>query len=267
MKIPTFKIAKEKYKDRVRLSLEKNLRLFLFNKILLNENILYQDSNIINEVLDFIRSAEKKDIINHFRYWSILDEKHTMNEIKESPNFIQIYDDSCYNINAISIFNEITKKEKEFDESDIFKELLSQYYKMFSDNNFSVKWFCDYYGEDVDDYSSVDLNDAKIRKCYYCGISEKHIFELLESFKINKDFMFYLRGERMEIDKKNPFEDYAKNNIELCCYWCNNAKTNEYTKNEFITIASGIKTIWEERLREVGIFSKSDCLKPKCYEE
>ena len=54
----------------------------------------------------------------------------------------------------------------------------------------------------------------------------------------------------MEIDRIDPSGDYSKENIVLCCYWCNNAKTDEFSYFEFKKfIAPEIQEIWEIRLQ------------------
>jgi hypothetical protein len=35
----------------------------------------------------------------------------------------------------------------------------------------------------------------------------------------------------------------------MCCYWCNNAKTDEFTPTEFKFIGQMIGNIWNTRLR------------------
>lgn len=42
------------------------------------------------------------------------------------------------------------------------------------------------------------------------------------------------RGKRLELDHKDPFLHYDNlENIVWCCYWCNNAKSNFFTCEEF----------------------------------
>ncbi len=46
------------------------------------------------------------------------------------------------------------------------------------------------------------------------------------------------RGRRLEIDRINPSLSYDRlENLVWCCYWCNNAKSNFFTKEEFMPIA------------------------------
>ncbi|MCD6366675.1 MAG: hypothetical protein J7L46_03955, partial [Bacteroidales bacterium] len=60
----------------------------------------------------------------------------------------------------------------------------------------------------------------------------------------------YSRGKHMEVDRTAPNGKYEIKNIELCCYWCNNAKTDEFSEKEFICIANAIKKVWCDRLNE-----------------
>jgi 5-methylcytosine-specific restriction endonuclease McrA len=38
------------------------------------------------------------------------------------------------------------------------------------------------------------------------------------------------------------------NNIVLACYWCNNAKTDTFTYEEFLRVGKVFAEIWKERL-------------------
>jgi len=42
----------------------------------------------------------------------------------------------------------------------------------------------------------------------------------------------------------------------MSCYWCNNAKTDEYIPSEFKEIARGINHVWNKRLEKDGISEK-----------
>ena len=58
----------------------------------------------------------------------------------------------------------------------------------------------------------------------------------------------YSRGRKMEIERIDSFAGYINGNIQLCCYWCNNAKTDEFDYNEFVPIGKEIQKVWEARL-------------------
>jgi len=56
------------------------------------------------------------------------------------------------------------------------------------------------------------------------------------------------RGWNLEIDRKNSNYEYTKDNCVMCCYWCNNAKTDEFTYPEFKEIGLAFKQVWDKRL-------------------
>jgi hypothetical protein len=90
------------------------------------------------------------------------------------------------------------------------------------------------------------------RKCHYCGISIEQIEKLIENKSILTKRLL-TRGRSFEVDKIDPNGDYSKDNIALCCYWCNNAKSDEYTSEEFKTIGVKIKEIWNKRIKEINL--------------
>ena len=128
--------------------------------------------------------------------------------------------------------------------------------KQFKDNNKEVievfknsyYHYYHYYHQSILLFEDFQIfwNEQEDRTCGYCGISESYINS--DSLSINTK-RFYSRGKTMEIDKKDAFAGYAKDNIILSCYWCNNAKTDEYSIQEFESIAKGINTIWNQRLK------------------
>ncbi len=64
----------------------------------------------------------------------------------------------------------------------------------------------------------------------------------------------------MEIDQKEPFEGYTDNNCVSSCYWCNNAKTDEFDVQEFKEIARGIYKAWSTRLPTAVYFPEETYL-------
>jgi len=86
------------------------------------------------------------------------------------------------------------------------------------------------------------------KKCFYCGITETQINELFNRKKI---YTKRNRGKKLEIERLLPNEPY--NNIEnlvFSCYWCNNAKTDTFSSEEFKIIGKVIGKIWHKRLNE-----------------
>jgi hypothetical protein len=86
----------------------------------------------------------------------------------------------------------------------------------------------------------------KADKCFYCGITTKEITQLANLRKLRKK---NLRGWSLEIDRLDSNYEYTPQNCEMCCYWCNNAKTDEFTPTEFKFIGQMIGNIWNTRLR------------------
>lgn len=87
------------------------------------------------------------------------------------------------------------------------------------------------------------------RKCHYCKITEEEISELISKGLIQTKRLV-TRGRKLEIERvlpNNPYDDL--NNLVFCCYWCNNAKTDEFSADEFKYIGQLIGNIWNNRLR------------------
>jgi hypothetical protein len=86
------------------------------------------------------------------------------------------------------------------------------------------------------------------KKCQYCGITENQL-ELLNAQPdvINKRNS--TRGRSLEIDRKVSSEKYENiKNLAWSCYWCNNAKTDTFTEEEFKIIGKAIGEVWKKRL-------------------
>jgi agmatine deiminase len=108
-----------------------------------------------------------------------------------------------------------------------------------------------------DDFIIKYGDDYNNRKCEYCGISEMQITNLLE-----KEMIFtkriISRGESIEIDQGDPNGGYNDENIKLACYWCNNAKTDEFVEEEFEPIGETIRKAWNKRIDKVN--RKEGCI-------
>ncbi|WP_293307764.1 hypothetical protein [Pedobacter sp. UBA5917] len=86
--------------------------------------------------------------------------------------------------------------------------------------------------------------------CHYCGTTNEQSlrFYNMQRSGIRPDATRGgKRGKRLELDRKDPFKHYDDlDNIVWCCYWCNNAKSNFFTYEEFKPIALAIgKTLNE----------------------
>lgn len=93
-------------------------------------------------------------------------------------------------------------------------------------------------------------DDNKERACIWCGINENKI-DLLIVNKLIDTKRLSTRGRKMEVDRLRPNEGYVEGNIALCCYWCNNAKTDEFDEDEFIPIGNAIGEVFRKRLKSI----------------
>lgn len=50
------------------------------------------------------------------------------------------------------------------------------------------------------------------------------------------------------MDRKVSNREYTADNCVMCCYWCNNAKTDEFTDQEYQLMGDAMRNIWQERL-------------------
>ncbi|HEY1040876.1 MAG TPA: hypothetical protein VGF30_15780, partial [Bacteroidia bacterium] len=98
-------------------------------------------------------------------------------------------------------------------------------------NRLKVIWKKKNFGIEFEEFLKWHADQEK--ECFYCGITEEKISELLNS---NKLFTKRLktRGRRLEFERLSSEEHYSNiDNLKLCCYWCNNAKTDTFTVDEF----------------------------------
>jgi 5-methylcytosine-specific restriction endonuclease McrA len=97
-------------------------------------------------------------------------------------------------------------------------------------------------------FPKMDFNKLlKKDACKYCGITKSQLNELGAKHKLHKK---NFRGWSLEIDRLDSNKEYTKANCVMACYWCNNAKTDEYTPDEFSKIAKSIHQVWMQRLND-----------------
>lgn len=143
-------------------------------------------------------------------------------------------------------YNDSAKYNEQFPISDYDKWRKSKIDSLPND------WFSqNQYVTSVINSEALKLKEKQIeRHCEYCGVSIDSIHAHLESIKTKR---LLTRGRSLEVDKKNPNGHYVIDNIALACYWCNNAKSDEYTVKEFKLIAEGIGEVWRMRGIEVDL--------------
>lgn len=137
------------------------------------------------------------------------------------------------------IFNQKRQKtERKFNKKGVLKEKVIAGFNLTTFDEFN-NWF----------------SKEKFEKgCFYCGTTNE-MSETLYNMQIDGKRPNATRGgkrsKRLELDRIDPNLPYDNlDNIVWCCYWCNNAKSNFYTKDEFkpiaIEIGNSLKKIIQE---------------------
>ena len=133
------------------------------------------------------------------------------------------------------------------------KEIETSVYKWESKNKAIKEQFKKAY---VDSFEDVFLQKEfeellKEERCAYCETTLEEFAQLRQNKQLYKKQL--TRGwDSLEIDRKSPNLEYTKDNTVMCCYWCNNAKTDEYVADEFKIIAKGIRKVWLDRLNKLN---------------
>jgi hypothetical protein len=83
--------------------------------------------------------------------------------------------------------------------------------------------------------------------CEYCHTTETQFQRLINTGQIQTKRL-RTRGTTFEIDCREPHLGYTSGNLAICCYWCNNAKTDEFSQEEFQPVAEALGLIWQQRL-------------------
>ena len=92
-------------------------------------------------------------------------------------------------------------------------------------------------------------NLTSSHQCYYCELKLSEFEKLYDQHLITKKAN---RGFTLEIDRKNPNEEYYYKNLVMACYWCNNAKTDEFSAEEFKPIGEAIGATFKRRLEKLN---------------
>jgi hypothetical protein len=92
---------------------------------------------------------------------------------------------------------------------------------------------------DFEDFNNWFVSQNK--KCYYCGIKENEVQQIVvqglltsNRFPLNgKIIQGRSRGMWLEVDRIHPKEKYSRDNAVLCCYFCNNDKSDVFHGIEY----------------------------------
>lgn len=90
-----------------------------------------------------------------------------------------------------------------------------------------------------EDFNRWFNEDVFKKGCFYCGLTNDESSQLYNLR--NHATRGGKRGKRLELDRKDPRRPYDElDNLVWCCYWCNNAKSNFFSEEEFIPIGNAI---------------------------
>jgi 5-methylcytosine-specific restriction endonuclease McrA len=161
-----------------------------------------------------------------------------INDYSDSLNeYIQVYwqqeENKTFNIRG-RVIEDIYKDMKDWKENN--KKNIDSLLKHYIENTFRKV----FPRKDFDQLLEPE------QKCEYCHITKEQIDVLINKRKLYKKHI--TRGWSLEIDRKEPNLEYTKKNCVMCCYWCNNAKTDEFSYEEFKKIGVEIEKTWRERL-------------------
>ena len=197
-----------------------------------------------------LRTKYKQIMKRDYNYWKIFKRfKELVGEKLDNDNenikhkYSTLYHhDANEKIGGLpvgDIWNQLAEVKKIEKLSDLYKEIRPKNSKY----KFDLSW-----GKFV----SILVNS----KCSYCGISISNVYDLAEKEKL---FTKRLRGYSIEVDQIDAYSrhtdsNYTDDNCAASCYWCNNAKTDEFKVHEFKEIARGIHKTWKERGTEIEDF-------------
>ncbi len=223
------------YNDKLIDSLATRIQLFLFWKSFEKKTIDVEDIKTYKDFYGKFEITNKLANLYGNTYYQTKLKEGRQISFNGKNAFV---DDICKNIPSKTRIKELLRNE--------LKPLKDKYIKKF-ENIFPIKEF---------------KNMIKDKTtCSYCGISLAQIEELGKRGKLNNK-RSDTRGYTLEIDRMLPNLEYSKDNCCMACYWCNNAKTDEFSPKEFKPIARGINEIWTKRLEAIwkeGCGFKKEC--------
>lgn len=241
-----YPLAFKRYESISKRSFERNLKeLFFQNYYIVNEFNFKTLGEDINETTKKDLDKYNKSIIDKNLFLPVSSdvEKPIDLSLKVESEFHEFYRDMTQVQTFNTIFDYWVKeklKNKKLDHSKRpYTELSKHAFKYFN-SVLSIEEFCkNFFGK-----------DSHNRCCKYCEISETEIDELLLADNIFTK-RIYSRGKTMEVDQRDAFKGYTLDNIDLVCYWCNNAKTDEFSEEEFLSVGKAFKKVWESRLQNI----------------
>lgn len=199
------------YKSKSNDSFKSRLRFYLF-KVALTKGSINQ-----NDFIEFdIDKYPAKEFVD--LYTTEYQQFDTKDEVSK-------YNDAKLNNNDLYAKMKALEKDNK-DKLDAWRE---NYFTDVFQRKMSLEEFKSF--EDAD-------------HCGYCNTSINTIRNLMASKQI---FKKNERGYNLELDRKKPNKEYSTENCIMACYWCNNAKTDEFDDEEFTPIGKAIGEVFKKR--------------------
>jgi hypothetical protein len=85
------------------------------------------------------------------------------------------------------------------------------------------------------------FGDAKLRRCYYCGISEPAYVSLEIPTPSGRP------GLRLGLDRVDTSAPYTADNVVVCCLVCNRLKSSTFSHEEMIRLGRQVNQVWRAR--------------------
>jgi hypothetical protein len=205
------KITQIRYEQILNRSFKSDVERFLFESIFLEQ---LEKETLKEEYERFVGSAE-------------LEEKYLSARQLAKDDEVIDYKGLQLTVRRVDEFYKEWLKDK---------SRLNEYKNLFKKHRFIT----------FEDFVSFYEKVGQDKACEYCGITESQIEALIAKGRIHTKRLL-IRGRSLEVDKKNPNGKYENGNMTLCCYWCNNAKSDEFSYDEFRPVGNAIKEIWKKR--------------------
>jgi len=201
-----------KYNDKSNDSFNARLRFYYFSCVLKDDLAIDRD-----EFIQFdIDKGDALEYVNlYIGQYQQYEKEYVIEDQKGAKSNAVIYDELQQLIKSKKAE---TDSWREYYRGEVFKHKLSKdQFKVFE----------------------------KIKNCFYCGTSLAQIDDLA-----SQDLLFKKteRGFSLELDRKSPNMEYSNDNCVMACYWCNNAKTDEFSAEEFAPIGKAIGEVFKQRL-------------------
>jgi hypothetical protein len=84
----------------------------------------------------------------------------------------------------------------------------------------------------------------KPQKCCYCQCTKE---QLAKFYKLTNSKRYNTRGKTLEIERRED-KEYSRDNCDFACYWCNNAKSDVFSSEEFNKIGEAIGSVIKEKI-------------------